>query len=73
MEIYDKSNSLDSKFIRKMNVKLTKLGMPQWEEVKVSTKVKELSKWLDDAWQSDFPMLQDLLDQTEDATGISYS
>ena len=37
MGIYDKSSRLDFNFIRKMNVELAKLGMPQWEEVKVST------------------------------------
>ena len=44
MGIYDKSSRLDFKFIRMMNIKLAKLGMPQWEEVKVSTGVKQLSK-----------------------------
>ena len=51
MGIYDKSSRLDFNFIGKMNVKLAKLGMPQWEEVEVSKEVKQLSQWLDDAWQ----------------------
>ena len=51
-----------------MNVKLAKLGMPQWEEVEVSKEVKQLSQWLDDAWQSEFPMLQDLLDKLGDVS-----
>jgi hypothetical protein len=61
MGIYDKSSRLDFKFIKRMNAKLADLGMPQCEEVEVSEDVKQLSQWLDDSWQSEFPMLQDLL------------
>ena len=51
-----------------MNVKLTKLSMPRWEEVEVSQEGKRLSQWLDDSWQSEFPMLQDLLDKLGDVS-----
>ena len=50
MGIYDKSSRLDFKFIKRMNIKLAALGMPQWEEVEVSEDVKRLSQWLDDSW-----------------------
>jgi hypothetical protein len=61
MGIYDKSNRLDFRFVKRMNAKLADLGMPQWEEVAASEDVKQLSQWLDDSWRSEFPMLQDLL------------
>ena len=53
-----------------MNVKLAALGMPQWEEVEVSEDVKLLSQWLDDSWQSKFPLLQDLLAKLGNVSAI---
>ena len=61
MGIYDKPSRLDSKSIKRVNAKLAALGMPQWEEVEASGDVKGLPQWLGDSWQSQFPMLQDLL------------
>jgi site-specific DNA-cytosine methylase/integrase len=70
MSIYDKSSRLDFRFIKRMNVRLAALGMPQWEEVEVSEDVKQLSQWLDASWQSQFPMLQDLLTKLGNVAAI---
>ena len=70
MGIYDKSSRLDFKFIKRMNTRLAALGMPQWERVPVSEDVKRLSQWLEESWQSEFPMLQDLLTKLGNVAAI---
>ena len=68
MGVYDKSSRLDFKYIKRMNAKLAKFGMPQWEEVEVSHDINQLSQWIDDSCQSEFPMLQDLLTKLEEVS-----